>query len=268
LELKHIYRQEEAVFQEMLNEVRVGQVSEETITQFNERCNMPNVSDATLTVAARNARVDEINQRRLNELPGNEFVYKSTYTGDFTKLSDAVQKELRLKVGAQVVLLRNDNVKQKRWVNGTIAKVAELSENGIKIEVRGVVHDLIPLGWPSFEYEYNAQTRIINKKVVAELKQYPLRLAWAITIHKSQGQTYDSVVVDLGTGAFAHGQAYVALSRCKNREKLFLETPLKHSDIIVDNKVAEFISEHRVSILKTLLEALLRSGGKKCKSKP
>jgi len=256
LELEHIYRQEEAVFQKMLNEVRVGQVSEETLAKFNERCNAPTPDEATLTIATKNSRVSEINQQRLDELPSEEFCYKSTYTGDFKQLSNAVDKDLRLKVGAQVVLLRNDNLKQKRWVNGTIAKVAELSKDAIKIEVRGVVHDILPVGWSTCEYYYDEKTCSIKKEIVAELMQYPLRLAWALTIHKSQGQTYDSVIVDLGDGAFVYGQAYVALSRCESREKLYLNKPLKISDIIVDNKVTDFINKHKVSILKLLLQTL------------
>jgi ATP-dependent exoDNAse (exonuclease V) alpha subunit len=256
LELEYIYRQEDVEFQEMLNEVRIGQISEGTLAKFNERCGIPVISDTTLTIATKNARVDEINGQRLNALQGEEFCYKSTYTGDFNQLSNAVQKELRLKVGAQVVLLRNDRLKQRRWVNGTIAKVAKLSENAIKVEVRGVEHDIFPVKWTTYRYHYDEKTKSIRKGVVAELMQYPLRLAWALTIHKSQGQTYDSVNVDLGDGAFVHGQAYVAFSRCECRKRLYLENPLKQSDILVDNKVVDFINENKISIFTMLLQTL------------
>jgi len=248
LELEHIFRQKEKVFQEMLNEVRIGRASDDTIEKFNKRCGIPASDKSKLTIATRNAKVEELNKAKLRSLQGDEYCYKAVYTGDYKQLTDAVEKELRLKLGSQVVMLRNDPLKQGRWVNGTLAEVSELTENSIKVEIRGVEHDIEPVAWHTFEYEYDETTRSIHKQPAATLFQYPLKLAWGLTIHKSQGQTYESVTVDFGAGAFVHGQAYVALSRCETLDNLYLIEPLSKSDIIVNKHVADFIAKHKVSI--------------------
>ena len=251
-ELEHIYRQKDKHFQRMLNEVRIGMPSEDTLLKFNERRIVPPAYE-TLTIATKNAKANEINGHKLDTLPGELCVYGAACTGDFRQLPNVVERELSLKVGAQVVMLRNDSQRQPRWVNGTLAEIAELSEQEIKVKINGAKHNIERVSWRTLEYCYDEKTRKISKQTVAEMIQFPIRLAWAMTIHKSQGQTYKSVTVDLDSGAFVHGQAYVALSRCESLDELYLAEELRASDIIVDRRVDTFIKEHMVSIPKPWL---------------
>jgi len=204
--------------------------------------------DDVLTLATKNSKVEEVNNSKLRALSGKEYTYEATDSGNIRELTKAVDKTLHLKVGAQVVMLRNDPLKQGRWVNGTIAEIAELSENEIKVKVNGVVHRIEQTAWHTLEYKYDEKSRTMNKGIVAERIQYPIRLAWALTVHKSQGKTYKKVRVDLDSGAFVHGQTYVALSRCETLENLYLVELLKKSDVIVDNRVVSFINKNKVPI--------------------
>ena len=159
-------------------------------------------------------------------------------TGRFEESTYPADACLKLKKGAQVILIKNDP--DKRWVNGTLAKVVALSKDSIVVDISGFEYDLPVVKWQKIEYSYNEAEERIEDEVVGEFAQYPLKLAWAITIHKSQGQTFDKVIIDLGHGAFTHGQLYVALSRCTCLDGIRLKRPVVHSDIIFDERIYEF----------------------------
>src|SRR5690606_701670 len=171
-----------------------------------------------LTFATRNDIVDNINRRHLAGLAGKEQTARAEINGDFGRgdASYPADAELKLKIGAQVMFLRNDvsmTGEPPRWVNGTIGTVKRIIGGSVRVEVDGEDVDVEPAVWERFRYSYDPSSKKLSRDVIAEFMQFPLRLAWAVTIHKSQGKTYDRAIIDLGAGAFAPGQAYVARSR-------------------------------------------------------
>ena len=156
-------------------------------------------------------------------------------TGKFEESAYPTDTALKLKKGAQVIMIRNDPDKQ--WVNGTLAKVIALSADSIVVDINGRACDVPVVKWQKIEYSYNEDEDKIEDEVVGDFAQYPIKLAWAITIHKSQGQTFDKVVIDLGNGAFTHGQLYVALSRCTCLDGIRLKRPVTQRDIIFDQRI-------------------------------
>lgn len=239
-ELTHIFRQKDENFKEILNAIRHGSVAEDLLTKLNERvvCKMP--SEGVITLATTNNSVTEINASRLSQLPGKEIIYRAIITGQLEETSFPTEEVLHLKKGAQVIFLRND--KEKKWVNGTVGCIESLSENEIKVNIDGITYQVPQETWNKIRYYYDPYTRKIEEEVVSSFTQFPLRLAWAMTVHKSQGQTYGSVAVDMGDGAFAHGQTYVALSRCKSLEGLYLKRQILLEDIIVDPSIITFMN--------------------------
>jgi ATP-dependent exoDNAse (exonuclease V) alpha subunit len=241
-ELSKIYRQKDKNFIELLNQIRLGKVSEQTLEEINKRVTEPPEEGGYITLAGHNDTVTQINHSELSKLEGREMTYQATITGDLNEKSYPTEKLLRLKVGAQVMLLKNDKQKPSRWVNGTLGIVTQLTEDVIRVNINGVEHTVPKETWESVRYYYNPEERKLEKEVVNTFTQFPLRLAWAITIHKSQGQTYQTVAIDVSQRAFAHGQMYVALSRCQTLEGIYLKSPIKREDVIVDPKVIEFMS--------------------------
>jgi len=230
----------------MLNAVRHGQVTKEIADRLNEVGARPAPRDGTITLATRNDIVNRINARALEALPGRALTAKAEVSGDFGGRTYPADETLELKVGAQVMFLRND-VGQgdgPRWVNGTIGTVTRIDTN-VYVDVDGEVHEVEPALWEKFKYSWSPETKKLTKDVVAEFTQFPLRLAWAVTIHKSQGKTYDAAIVDLGSRAFTPGQTYVALSRITALEGLYLTRPLRPSDITVDPDVERFMRDAR-----------------------
>jgi ATP-dependent exoDNAse (exonuclease V) alpha subunit len=165
-------------------------------------------------------------------LPSEERTYEAGITGEFGESAHPTDATLLLKPGAKVIMLRNDP--DKRWVNGTIARIAKLDAKRIWIEVDGKTYELEPVSWESRRYAYDQAAEKIVENITGTFRQFPVRLAWALTIHKSQGLTLDKVYIDLGRGTFAHGQTYVALSRCRTLDGLALARPLRPSDIMFD----------------------------------
>jgi ATP-dependent DNA helicase PIF1 len=238
-ELTQVFRQKDPVFKEILNAVRDGSVVDSQIEQLNARHDISVPSEGTVTLAPTNALVTEINQRRLDQLKGKARHYTAVITGVMKKSVFPTEENLQLKKDAQVVLLKND--KDGRWVNGSVGMIEGLFDNHIDVRVGGIVYTLDRETWEEIVYTYDQDTHKVEAKIASSFTQYPIRLAWALTIHKSQGQTYESVALDLTTATFAPGQLYVALSRCTSLEGLYLKMPVKRSHIIVEPKVTAFM---------------------------
>ena len=241
VELSKIYRQSDSKFVGLLNRLRNKEHTDEDLDLLNERVKKDATtatSDTTIILTTTNSLASAINQERLAKLPGKEYAYEAVITGKFDESAYPTEMSLRLKKEAQIILIKNDPDKQ--WVNGTLAKIISLSKDLIKVDINGHTCEVPRVKWQKIEYSYNKEEDKIEEDIVGVFEQYPIKLAWAITIHKSQGQTFDKVVLDLGHGAFTHGQAYVALSRCTRLEGITLKRPVIHSDIIFDGRIYEF----------------------------
>lgn len=239
VELSNIFRQKDSQFIDILNTVRSGSVDETILVELNKRTSVSIPTDGTITLATTNRSVREINERRLMALPGQVHEFRAEITGQLEESSFPTEEILRLKVGAQIMMLRND--REKRWVNGTLGTIKSISGDEVKVDIDGYVYTISPETWSKIRYYYDRDEHKVEEEVVSTFRQFPLKLAWAITIHKSQGQTYSNVVIDLGDGAFAHGQTYVALSRCTQLETLYLKRDVLREDILVDSSVVEFM---------------------------
>ncbi len=241
LELAFIHRQSDAGFKEMLNAVRHGRVTAEIAGALNGAGARPAPTDGgVITLATRNDTVSRINKLELERLPGSVKTAKAEVTGDFGGRTFPADEALELKVGAQVMFLRNDS--EQRWVNGSVGVVTRIRDT-VFVEIDGEEVEVQPAVWEKYRYSYSPLSKELKKDIVAEFQQFPLRLAWAVTIHKSQGKTYDRAVVDLGTRVFSAGQTYVALSRITSLDGLYLSRPLRPADIIVDLDVRRFMSQ-------------------------
>ncbi len=238
-ELSTIHRQHEDEFKFMLNAVRHGRVTAEIAKRLNDTGARPAPTDGAITLATTNVTVTSINARELARLPGRALTARAEVSGEFGGRAYPADEALELKVGAQVMFLRNDS--DQRWVNGSIGVVTKI-DSTVWVEVDGEVHQVQPAVWEKYRYSYSPVTKSLKKDIVAEFTQFPLRLAWAVTIHKSQGKTYDRAIVDLGQRSFAPGQTYVALSRISELDGLFMTRPLRPSDIIVDENVTRFMA--------------------------
>jgi ATP-dependent exoDNAse (exonuclease V) alpha subunit len=242
-ELREVYRQSQRRFIRLLDAVRWSEMDLEDLQELNER-HKPNFEskDYYIILSARNKEVDEINQQRLNALDTDEYQYIAQISGQVPEPLPA-ESPLRLRIGAQVMFLKNDP--KRRYVNGSIGKIVELDVDKILVELpkKGII-ELERAEWQVFKHELNNGGGI-EAKAVGTYSQYPLRLAWAITIHKSQGKTFDKVIIDLGKGAFEYGQTYVALSRCTSLEGIVLRRPIEPRDILVDPRIVDFYLDHR-----------------------
>ena len=221
IEFQKVYRQEDEDFLRILENVRLNKTTPENLMHLNERVCQPTKEDGTvITLASLNRTADDLNQKRLAEIDSEEFTYEGTVTGKFEEKRFPVDKTLKLKVGAQVMFTRNDQ--RKRWVNGTIGTVSKLTRDEIQVTTDGATYVVPNCSWESYSYEYDKEERKMKKELMGTFTQYPLRLAWAITVHKSQGMTFDKLYLDLSRGMFAAGQLYVALSRVRSLGGLFL----------------------------------------------
>jgi len=241
LELREVFRQREPELQEVLNRIREGEADERDLAILNARVKPIRTlceGDPFVILTPTNAAAQRINLAYLEALPGAPKAYEAGITGDFSENAIPTDPTLVLKAGAKVILLRNDP--DKRWVNGTIARVSRLAERQVWIEIDGQEHEVEPVSWENRRYTYDQTTEKIVESVAGSFKQLPLRLAWALTIHKSQGLTLDMVYIDLGRGTFAHGQTYVALSRCRSLAGLTLARPLRTADILFDRAATEY----------------------------
>ena len=242
IELRKIYRQSDSDFIALLDRVRINRATPADMSRLNQRCN-PDYQEVNgefaITLATRRDTVDSINDEHMKALKTPEFVYEGVIEGDFPENSLPTAFQLALKEGAQVIFIRND--KQGRWCNGTIGRVTRLSdqsvyvalENGAEMQVEWEI-------WENMQYSYNEKEKKVEEKVLGSFSQLPLKPAWALTVHRSQGLTFSRVVIDFAGGAFTGGQTYVALSRCTSLEGITLLKPLSERDIIVNPAVVEF----------------------------
>ena len=242
IELRKIYRQHDRDFISLLDRVRVGRPLREDLDVLRAHVN-PGAEcddeDFVMTLASRRDMVDNINDTHLARLKPKKIVYHGEIVDDFPESSLPAPKELTLKVGAQVVFVRND--RDHRWVNGTLGKVHSATKERLEIELEnGKRHVVLPELWENMEYTYDEESHKVTEKVLGTYKQYPVRLAWALTVHKSQGLTFNKVIIDLGRGAFSSGQSYVALSRCTGLEGLTLKSPITERDVFVNPAITGY----------------------------
>jgi ATP-dependent exoDNAse (exonuclease V) alpha subunit len=241
LELREVFRQSDPELLRVLNHLREGEAGESDLALLNQRVKPIRTlseGDRFVILTPTNAAAQRINLAYLEALAGEAKAYEAGITGDFSESAHPTDPTLVLKPRAKVILLRNDP--DKRWVNGTIARISRLAERRVWIDIDGREHEVEPVSWENRRYAYDQSEQKIVESVAGSFKQLPLRLAWALTIHKSQGLTLDMVYIDLGRGAFAHGQTYVALSRCRSLQGLALARPLRSSDIVFDQAATEY----------------------------
>lgn len=239
VELTHTFRQSDPEFVRILARLRQGVALSAAVNDLNKGASiLPNGRDKAVWLCPRNADVDRINSTRLDRLPGSSRTYEASKGGDYKSNPLPVPAHLTLKVGAQVVMANNTS----EWVNGSIATVAELLPDRIRIRLSksNKVHDVVKHKWEQYEYVVNEESGLIERVVTGTYTQIPANLAWAMTIHKSQGLTLDDVHLDLGAGAFATGQTYVALSRCTQLANLSMSRPLEERDVLVDTEASAF----------------------------
>jgi ATP-dependent exoDNAse (exonuclease V) alpha subunit len=235
IELSQVFRQKDEALLGVLNKIREGEADEDDLALLNERVHpIRSLAEGEpyVILTPTNAAANRINMAYLDRLPGAPRPYQAATTGEFSTSAQPTEQTLMLKPGAKIMLLRNDP--DRRWVNGTIARVSRLAEKRVWVEIGGDEHEVEQVSWESRRYAYDKAAEKIVETVAGTFTQFPLRLAWALTIHKSQGLTLDKVYIDLGRGTFAHGQAYVALSRCRALDGLALARPLRPSDILFD----------------------------------
>lgn len=241
IELRKIYRQTDDSFISLLDRVRVNHASAADIAMLNSRYN-PNYRDNdgfTITLATRRDTVDAINSEHMNALTTPEFTFHGKVDGTFPDNDLPTSNELTLKEGAQVIFIRND--KDSRWYNGTIGMVSSLDNDKIEVELEdGNTYNLEKEVWEKIQYTYDAREKKVIENLLGTFEQYPVKPAWALTVHKSQGLTFNNIVIDFAGGAFTSGQTYVALSRCTSLEGITLLRPLSARDIIVSMGVVEF----------------------------
>ena len=249
IEFRKIYRQNDKDFIQLLEHFRVGQVTPKDLDRINSHVislfTKKDAGDMRITLTAYRGDAQMINERRLADLPGESFTYEATYEGNANRLKDIVDNELVLRKDAQVMFLRNDT--SGRWANGTIGKVVNLDKDDIFVQIGNDPDNVVAVEkqtWEAFDYHYDEEEKKCKKEVVGSVTQYPLRLAWAITIHKSQSLTFDKVEIDFGRGAFTPGQAYVALSRSRSLKGINLVSPIDYSSIRVSKEVQAFAATY------------------------
>ncbi|MCL7764068.1 helix-turn-helix domain-containing protein [Polaribacter sp. Z014] len=244
IELKHIYRQKNEDFITILNEIRTDTLSEKSAEILNKNYNptfSPTKDDGYITLTTHNNRANLINSSELNKLNTKSYFFKADVSGKFNDNAFPNDEKLELKMGAQVMFIKNDSSPEKRYYNGKIGIITDISLQNVTVQCPNEIDEIVTERetWDNVNYSINEETKEIKEDVIGSFSQIPLRLAWAITIHKSQGLTFEKAIID-AEASFAHGQTYVALSRCTSLEGLVLKTPITSSAIINDRTVSVF----------------------------
>ena len=244
IEFRKVYRQDDEEFVAILNNIRSGKAIPEDIDVLNGCKAVDNqANNLIITLCARNNEAKAINDTELAKIEGDEYIYEAAITDGFDPRSAIVEQRLSLKVGAQVMFCRNDA--SRRWVNGTLATISKLEENSISVRLaNGEEYAVAPSQWESIEYKYNSDSKQLSKSVKGTFTQYPVKLAWAITIHKSQGLTFDEMNLSLKQGIFQPGQLYVALSRVRSLKGLHLLHEIKPNHIRQTEEILRFASSY------------------------
>ena len=246
VELQKVRRQNDQTFIDILSDIRLGLNIKERLQQINTKCRIQSEpDDGAVVLSPRNAEVDARNQRELRRIRGvDEFSYDGVISGKYKSDRLPSPMFLDLKIGAQVQFTRNNH--EMDVVNGTVGRVIKLNQEVVTVQLRdGAVCMVTPVEWEEYDYKFNAYKNAIESVVIGSFKQMPLKLAWASTVHKAQGQTLDKVHLDLGGGCFTTGQAYVALSRCTSLEGLTLSRAITEEDVQVDEMITQFYTDCR-----------------------
>ncbi len=241
LALKHVFRQAEPRFLALLGALRTGRVTpndQAVLRGLVSTRSAVEASETHVVLTPNNANAYRINQARLEGLDTRSQTYEADVQGQFDEKSFPTEADLVLKEGARVMLIKNDP--EGRWVNGTLATVAGFSGSRVIVEIDGRVYEIEPTAWEKYRYELDPETKKVKREVVGTFKQMPLRLAYAVTIHKAQGLTLDKVFIDFDSGMFAHGQAYVAFSRARSLEGLSISRELRPRDLVLDREAFAF----------------------------
>ncbi len=256
IELKEVYRQQDLEFISILNAVRSGRPSLEIIKALNSRYDpdfVPSSDEGYIRLTTHNSIADEYNARQLSLIDEPAHCFDADISGNFPESSYPVDFRLELKAGAQVMFVKNDPSSDKRYYNGKIGIVTDFCEEYILVQCPGEDEKIAvePLEWENSRYVINEQTQELDSEVIGVFRQYPLRLAWSITIHKSQGLTFDKAIIDAAS-SFASGQVYVALSRCRTLEGMVLATPLRQDSVITDLRVEDYIEGQDAAAARSL----------------
>jgi hypothetical protein len=256
IELKKIYRQNEARFIDILNRIRNNETTAEDLTILNDRYRLEPIADKKyVTLTSHNYKADKINQDEIKKLSGKTYEFKGTIDGDFPEKALPTDISLQLKVGAQVMFIRNDKSNERRYYNGKLASVSRIDESGIYVEMNDIGQELLLEKeiWDNVRYSYNSEEEKIDEEKLGSFSQYPIRLAWAITIHKSQGLTFEYAIIDAGD-SFAPGQVYVALSRCVSLDGMILHSRIDPRSISTHEEVIRYAKNEKdeSDLVKTL----------------
>lgn len=241
LALKHVFRQEDPRFLALLGALRSGRVTpadEDVLQRLVSQRSAADASETHVVLTPNNANAFRINQTRLAALKGERKVFSADVQGQFDEKSFPTESDLELRVGARVMLIRNDP--EGRWVNGTLAHVEGFGAKSVIVRIGNRAYEIEPAAWEKYRYDFEMDTKKVKREVVGTFKQMPLRLAYAVTIHKAQGLTLDNVFIDFDSGMFAHGQAYVAFSRARTLEGLEISRPLRPRDLVLDREAFAF----------------------------
>jgi len=249
IELEKIYRQKDDAFIQLLNAVRNNSATEEHLSAINTRYDpdyLPNPKKFSIHLTTTNALANQINDEHLARLREDEYISEGRVSGAFDNHALPTDVSLSVKIGSQIMMLNNDSA--GRWVNGSIGKIVDIvtsddEEDVLVVELSdGEVVEVTPYTWELFEFAYDTKRNRLESATVGTFTQYPLRLAWAVTIHKSQGKTFEEVIVDIGRGTFVHGQLYVALSRCTTLAGIVLKQKVAKKHIFMDWRVVKFVT--------------------------
>ena len=254
--LSQVFRQEDAAFLDVLNHIREAHPTTNDFAVLNQRCQpafIPRQGEGYIRLTTHNYLADNYNENELRKLPAHSYTFQAQIEGNFPEYSYPTSEVLTLKEGAQVMFVKNDPTGEHRYFNGRIGEIVEISESHVCVLCAGDAEgiEVEPLEWENAQYQLNPETRVIETKIQGTFRQLPLRLAWAITIHKSQGLTFERAIIDANL-SFAPGQVYVALSRCKTLEGMVLSAPIEARAIIADKRVEDYIGHQEEEAQKSI----------------